>query len=142
MRRLLITLLCLLTIFSASAFTSNAEDTGSGPKEIILQSTIDPFDPANPRKAFFPHALHQEKYYCSTCHDTTDKDGKQIPYEDGMKIQKCESCHNKSAIYKGMPETLVPLKEVAHLRCKGCHRQMKKEGKTTGPITCKGCHRF
>lgn len=110
-----------------------------GPKEIILKSTVDPSE--NPRLAFFPHAQHQKEYYCSTCHHITDKNGKKIPFDQGMKVEKCESCHNKAAAYRGMPEKLTPLKNVAHLRCKGCHRKLKKEGKSTGPITCKGCHR-
>ena len=140
MRHFIFLFLCLTALF-ASTSVSVATEQGMGPEDIILQSTIDPADPNNPRLAFFLHALHQEKYYCSTCHHTTDKDGKKILYEDGMKVEKCESCNNRSAIYTGMPERYTPFKEVAHLRCKGCHRQLKKEGQPAGPITCKGCHR-
>ena len=133
--------ICSLCLVASMSFFSICTANVTGPEEIILKSTIDPADPDKPRLAFFPHAQHQERYYCSTCHHTTDKDGKQIPYEDGMKIEKCESCHNKSAIYTGMPQRLTPFMEVAHLRCKGCHRKLKKEKQPTGPITCKGCHR-
>ena len=51
-------------------------------------------------------------------------------------------CAERAAIINaGMPKRLTPFKEVAHLRCKGCHRELKKKGQATGPITCKGCHR-
>ena len=112
-----------------------------GPAELILQSTIDPANPNKPKLAYFPHAKHQEKYYCSTCHHSTDKNGKKIPYDDGMEIAKCESSHNKAATYRGMPAEFSPFKNIAHKRCKGCHRKLKNEGKPAGPITCKGCHR-
>lgn len=135
-------LLIIIIVASGSVSICLAdEQQGMGPEEIILQSTIDPVDPNKPRRAFYPHAKHQERYYCSTCHHTADNEGKQALYNDDMKIEKCETCHNKSAIYKGMPKRLATFKEVAHLRCKGCHRKLKKEGKATGPITCRGCHR-
>jgi len=69
------------------AFTSLAADTG--PETITLTAT----GSAKPKPATFPHKKHQETLKCAECHHGM-QDGKQVPYTEGMKIEKCETCHN------------------------------------------------
>jgi len=122
----------------AAAFVCTAALTGlsmaqedKGPAEITLKSTINPAKKAKP--ALFPHAEHQERLKCGDCHHGKDADGKQVAYTEGMKIQKCETCHNKAA---GMPKGLETFKAAAHKNCKGCHKETgKKELKK-----CTTCH--
>jgi hypothetical protein len=45
--------------------------------------------------------------------------------EGGMG--KCKNCHD-------------PPKKVFHKNCAGCHKDLQKEGKETGPVKCKDCH--
>ncbi|PIE58299.1 MAG: class III cytochrome c [Desulfobulbus propionicus] len=104
--------------------------TDKGPAELWLESTIDPAK--KPKPAFFPHAVHQSRLQCGTCHHDTDTAGKKRAYVPGMQIAKCESCHNKAS---DMPKKLKTFKGAAHARCRGCH------GKTNKALTkCKVCH--
>jgi hypothetical protein len=106
-------------------FTTNAMAVDKGPAEITLQS---------PKPATFPHAKHQEKLACKDCHHSKDAAGKQVPFKEGQKIEKCETCHNKDA---GMTNAKVAtFKDAAHTRCKGCHTEMK-----AGPTKCPDCHK-
>jgi len=107
-----------------------------GPAEMVLKSTVDPAKKA--KLAFFPHAQHQGKFDCTTCHHAKDADGKQIAYKEGQKVEKCDSCHNTEA---GIIEKLDTFKKAAHARCKECHKTLKTEGKDTGPTKCNGCHK-
>ena len=86
----------------------------------------------------FAHHKHQEvlKGNCGECHHGKTADWKQVPYKEGMKIEKCATCHNK----KHPNKKLNSVKKAAHKNCKGCHKAMKKAGKKTGPVKCKGCH--
>ena len=123
---------CIMAFYCVQGFASSED---KGPDEIILKSTIDPA--VKPKPAFFPHALHQEVYFCSTCHHSAGANGEKILYKEGMEIPKCESCHNKAAARsRTMPKRLTPFMNAAHQRCKGCHKRDKK-----GPVTCKGCHK-
>ncbi len=124
-------MLLALTLLSGICWAAD-----KGPEEIVLKSTVDPAKKAKP--AFFPHALHQEKFDCATCHHGKDADGKQVAYTEGQKIEKCDACHNTKA---GMTEKLDTFKEAAHARCKVCHKKLKKEGKDAGPTKCNGCHK-
>lgn len=124
----------LLGTFACTGVSIAAE---KGPAEIVLKSTIDPANREKP--AFFPHAKHQENVECGVCHHTQGPDGQQMPYSKGMQIYKCESCHNKGI--DGIPQNLNTFKKVAHELCKGCHRELQKQGKAAGPTKCNGCHR-
>ena len=113
-------------------FTANGMAADKGPAEIILKSTIDAA--ATPKPATFPHAKHQAKLACKDCHHSKDAAGKQVPYVEGQKNEKCETCHNKKA---GMTNAKVAtFKDAAHTRCKGCHTEMK-----VGPTKCPDCHK-
>ena len=68
----------------------------------------------------FTHTNHTEDYGfdCGECH--------HLQMEGGYN--KCSSCHDD-------------LKDTFHKNCyRGCHRELKAEGKKTGPTTCRGCH--
>ena len=123
---------CILGLLVIVSFSVAAE---KGPAEMVLRSTVNPAKKT--KLAFFPHALHQSNFECAKCHHTKGDDGKQVAFSEEMKIQKCESCHNKAA---GMPEKLNTFKKAAHERCKKCHTGLKKEGKKAGPTKCNGCH--
>ena len=87
--------------------------------------------------ALFPHRKHQERFECANCHHGMDNEGKQIPYNEGMEIQHCVTCHNS----KMKNKYLNSLMQAAHARCKGCHRKIVAESGTAGPIEkCIGCH--
>ncbi|HFC97813.1 MAG TPA: class III cytochrome c [Thermosulfurimonas dismutans] len=87
----------------------------------------------------FPHWMHQNvlKGNCGECHHSRTADWKQVPYKKGMKIQKCDTCHNK----QHPNPKLRSVKNAMHINCRGCHKAMKKEGKKTGPTGCFGCHK-
>ncbi|WP_068671711.1 cytochrome c3 family protein [Thermosulfurimonas dismutans] len=87
----------------------------------------------------FSHHKHQEilNGNCGECHHSKTADWKQVPYKEGMKIEKCETCHNKSHPNK----KLNSVKKAMHANCKGCHKSMKKAGKKHGPVKCTGCHK-
>lgn len=111
-------------------FTGAAMAEDKGPAEMTLESTID--KAKKPKPALFPHAKHQETLTCADCHHGKDADGKKVEYTEGMKIEKCESCHNKAA---GMPKKLTTFKEAAHKNCKGCHKEKDKK-----LAKCDVCH--
>jgi len=107
-----------------------------GPAEITLQSTVDPAE--KPKPAQFPHAKHQESFSCADCHHSKAEDGTQSAYTEGMKIEKCETCHNKAA---GLDEAkkLSTFKDAAHANCKGCHKE-KGGDKAKELAKCTNCH--
>lgn len=132
------TLICAtaLTFLACVAFTGSAF-ADNGPADITLESTIDKAKKAKP--AVFPHAAHQTQkdMTCGTCHHGA-ADGKQVAYTDGMKIEKCESCHNKAA---GMPKKVESFKAAAHANCKGCHSTTAKADPSKAALKkCATCH--
>lgn len=129
----------ILTTVNLLCLTAISLAADKGPEEMVLRSTVNPAQKT--KLAFFPHAVHQGNFDCLTCHHGKGDDGKQVPYTDGMEIKKCESCHNKDAVVKGMPNELETFKKAAHEKCKGCHKKLKDEGKEAGPYKCNGCHR-
>jgi len=84
----------------------------------------------------------QEK--CTDCHHGA-KDGKQVPYTEGMEIGKCESCHNEKVLAgktKG-PLKLDTLKGAGHGNCLECHKEMVKKDpamKDKKLDKCTSCH--
>ena len=134
MKRVFSILSILLFSLVMLAGMTQAED--KGPAEIVLKSTVDPAKKAKP--AFFPHARHQKKFVCATCHHSNGVDDKKVAYKEGQKIEKCDSCHNTTS---GMIEPLNTFKKTAHTLCKGCHKELKQSGEAAGPTKCNGCHR-
>lgn len=129
------TIVCFTAFAFLSGFTainSVMAETDKGPAEMVLQATVDA--DKKPKPANFSHKKHQEdhKVACKECHHGKGADGKQTAYTDGMKIEKCESCHNKAA---GLDKKIATFKDAAHTNCKECHKAKKK-----GPTKCKECH--
>jgi c(7)-type cytochrome triheme protein len=83
----------------------------------------------------FGHAKHQESATCGDCHHSKGPDGKQVPYAEGQKIEKCGTCHNAEMTVP----TLNSSKNALHKNCKDCHKAAVKEGKTA-PTKCAECH--
>lgn len=96
----------------------------NGPAEIH-------FDTKKP--VVFPHATHQEKQQCASCHHSKGDDGKQVAFVEGQTIQKCATCHTKDV---GMPATLDSLKGAGHELCKECHKKQGDKNLTK----CNTCH--
>ncbi len=120
------------------AFTSMAAD--NGPETITMTAT----GSAKPKPATFPHKKHQELLKCAECHHGM-QDGKQVAYTDGMKIEKCESCHNPEKLAgktKGALK-LDTLKGAGHGNCLECHKEMVKKDpalKAKNLDKCTTCH--
>jgi nitrate/TMAO reductase-like tetraheme cytochrome c subunit len=120
------------------AGASFAED--KGPETITMTAT----GSAKPKPATFPHLKHQETLKCADCHHGM-ADGKQVPYTEGMKIEKCESCHNTEKLAgktKGALK-LDTLKGAGHGNCLECHKEMVAKDpalKEKGLDKCTTCH--
>lgn len=127
MKKMLIYSAILLSCCAAGfAFAAD-----KGPAEITLQATVDPA--ATPKPATFPHAAHQARMECGTCHHGKDAAGKRIAYTEGQKIEKCETCHNSKV---EMPEKVKTFKNAAHALCQDCHKKNKPE-----LAKCTVCHK-
>ena len=98
----------------------------NGPAEITLNA-----DGTKPAK--FPHAAHQAKNDCATCHHKKGDDGKQAPLAEGDAVAGCATCHNDSFAN----EKLRTWKDIGHGQCKDCHTKMKDAG---APTKCNDCH--
>ncbi len=109
-----------------------------GPAEITMVGSKS----AKPKPAQFPHKKHQESLKCGECHHGM-ADGKQVPYVEGQKIQKCESCHNKEILAgkkKGKLK-LDTIKGAGHGNCLSCHKDVAKKDKSKKKLkSCKTCH--
>lgn len=76
----------------------------------------------------FPHKKHADAITCTECHHTWKKEERKTP-------QKCAECH------KAEDKGEKGLKRSHHKNCMGCHKELKKQAKKTGPTTkCSGCH--
>ncbi|PIE57224.1 MAG: class III cytochrome c [Desulfobulbus propionicus] len=126
MKKLVMIMACIIGLVDAATGTDN------GPAEMILESTIN--RSPTPKQAIFPHGAHQGMLPCRECHHGKDSDGIQIPYTDGQKIEKCESCHNTGNTQ--MVKKLNTFKKAAHAKCKACHFRTDK--KVLG--RCTTCH--
>jgi hypothetical protein len=72
----------------------------------------------------FGHKKHADGIKnCKKCHHTR---------KEGEKVKKCTACHTK--------DSKVNTKTAFHKSCRNCHRDLKKEGKPTGPTACTKCH--
>ncbi len=126
-------LLCgvVISIFLIGSVVTSSASEDAGPADMILQAVKDK-DKKKPKPSVFPHAKHQESITCGECHHAGEP-GNKTPYVEGMKVEKCETCH---FIGSGMPskkdkkkkiKKLDTYKHAAHQNCKGCHKKVKKE---------------
>jgi hypothetical protein len=96
----------------------------------------------------FPHLRHFDDagIECSECHHRF-KDGENIVDEGELAEDaegiKCSSCHKSEAGFRFKPDldpTKRTLQQAYHRMCTGCHRQVSKDKKQSGPVTCGQCH--
>ena len=101
----------------------------NGDAEIIMNAD-------GKKSATFPHAAHQERSECGTCHHYQDDAGAQVACGDDSldKIAKCDTCHNADFAN----EKLRTWKQIGHGLCKDCHTKMKADG---APTKCGACHK-
>lgn len=88
-----------------------------GPAEITLGES-------GKKPALFPHKKHQDTLKCADCHHGM-ADGKQVPYVEGQKIEKCDTCHNATVLAGKMKDKLAldTLKGAGHGNCLECHKE-------------------
>lgn len=80
-------------------------------------------------KVTFTHKKHVDNYKidCLKCHHTWKKG------ETTGKL--CKDCHKAKTEGKDLSA-----KDAYHKSCKGCHDDLKKANKPTGPAGCTQCH--
>lgn len=119
---------------------SSMATSDTGPADITVVDS----NSAKPKPAQFPHKIHQEKFKCAECHHGM-ADGKQVPYTEGMEIQKCETCHTGDTLAGKMDGKLKldTIKGAGHGNCLACHKEMEKKDpalKEKKLSKCATCH--
>jgi hypothetical protein len=110
-----ISVLSLIVFGFILAFAS-AEEQARGSQEMVLKGGETGNIP-------FPHGAHQQALKdCSICHSL-------FPQQTG-------------GIATRITEGTLKNKQVMNELCTRCHRQMKQEGKSTGPTSCRECHKI
>ncbi len=65
-------------------------------------------------------------------------------HEHQATLEKCDRCHGlfpqKTGIIDKMKENGQLKRMQVMGQCRGCHQEMTKAGKNTGPVSCKECH--
>jgi cytochrome c-type protein NrfB len=99
-----------MTLFFSSAFS----EQNFGAENIILEGGESGVVP-------FPHKRHQDTLKdCNICHELFDR---EIGSIEQQKV-----------------EDRLKAKQVMNTQCLKCHRDTKKAGKASGPISCATCH--
>ena len=111
-----------------------------GPADITLSDSTS----SKPKPAQFPHKMHQDKFKCAECHHGM-ADGKLVPYTEGMKIEKCVTCHTGDTLAGKMKDKhkLDTLKGAGHGNCLECHKEMAAKDpalKEKKIDKCAACH--
>jgi hypothetical protein len=107
-----LTLVAMAVVGLAGAYTIQTENKGAP------QMTL---DGGKNGTVAFPHMAHQKALGdCHICHETFPQKAGAI---DALKASG----------------ELKP-KQVMNKLCTKCHKELKKEGKKTGPTTCTACH--
>jgi predicted CXXCH cytochrome family protein len=104
------------------------------PEEITLGAG---FDTLRKGAVKFPHKKHavDAKLACTECHHVY-KDGKNV-FKEGDPVQKCSSCHDPKESKGNVKKLMLAY----HKNCLGCHKELEKAGKPTGPTRkCNDCH--
>nr|HDN00501.1 class III cytochrome C family protein [Deltaproteobacteria bacterium] len=135
--------LCLLVaVCFGFVMAGVAVATDKGPETITMDSKVYP----EHKKSLvtFNHHKHNVDYQigCCECHHVY-KDGKNV-WKEGDEVAKCDSCHSEAkAPRKPKLSKEEQIKgyhySAIHENCKGCHRDVNKEGKAA-PTKCTECH--
>lgn len=135
------TMSLLMIIFSCTLFLAvGALTAADSPDEVVLDPEKNGFDKILKGPVKFSHKKHAADYKlaCVECHHVY-KDGKNV-WKEGDKVQACKECHKMERTEQD-GATVYKLKNAFHKNCKNCHKELKKEGKPTGPFRkCNDCH--
>ena len=118
-----------------TALPLNAEEVQEAPEEIVINNAVYKTDRKG--SVLFLHSEHADGYVesCDGCHHEY-KDGKNI-WEEGQPVKKCSSCHDPAK----SNGRIKKLNIAYHKNCKGCHRELAREGGTQAPYRqCTDCH--
>jgi len=104
------------------------------PDEINIKSDV--FEKRKYEPTKFTHKKHNVDYKiaCTECHHVY-KEGKNI-FKEGDDVQKCSACHDVKKSEGKKKKLMLAF----HKSCQGCHRELKKANKKTGPTKCNDCH--
>jgi len=83
------------------------------------------------------HQKHNTDYAvsCTECHHVYE--GGKNTYKEGDPAQKCGACHDPVKSEGKVKKLMLAY----HKNCQGCHKDLKKASKPTGPTTkCNECH--
>jgi hypothetical protein len=141
--------LSVVFIFTVVYATQKAP-VKKAPDNITMESKV--FKKHKKALVTLSHKKHNVDYkiVCTDCHHVY-KDGKNV-WKEADAVQKCGSkgCHDKAKAPKAKEgEKKLSRKEKAsqgycysaiHENCVGCHKDLKKKKKPTGPTACKECH--
>jgi hypothetical protein len=93
----------------------------------------------------FNHKKHNADYKvaCTDCHHKYEG-GKNV-WKEGDPVEKCDACHKEAKPPAGDKSSKAEKIQkyyftAIHENCVGCHKDMKKAGKPTGPTSCTDCH--
>ena len=104
------------------------------PDEILLNHSK-VFGHPRQHSVRFSHEKHMNDFDCLDCHHRY-KDKKNVldksELEEGSPASQCTTCHN--------PGSNCKLQGVFHKLCLGCHMQLQKSGRKSGPRLCIDCH--
>jgi hypothetical protein len=104
------------------------------PDEILIKD--DAFEKHKKGPVKLTHKKHNVDYKiaCTDCHHVY-KEGKNI-YKEGDPVQRCSACHDVKESEGEKKKLMLAF----HKNCQGCHRELKKANKKTGPTKCNDCH--
>lgn len=125
----------LILICNTFSFSSDP-----GPEQLTLKS----IGSNKTSPAVFPHLFHQKSIECGVCHHGMTDTGKKIPYDDKLKIQKCEKCHNVDVMAGKIigKYNLDDFKGAGHASCLECHKDMASKDPAMEKLkSCKICHK-
>ena len=105
------------------------------PDEISIQSKAFETHKKGPVKLSHTKHVVDYKIACTECHHVFEG-GKNV-FKKGDPVQACSECHDP-VTSKGKVKKLML---AYHKNCQGCHKDLEKAGKPTGPTRkCNDCH--
>lgn len=124
--------LCLSFAPVASLKAASSQEV---PDEILIENKVYKTDRKGSVR--FSHLEHAEGYVeaCEDCHHEY-QDGRNV-WQEGQPVKKCLSCHDPLKRQGNARK----LNMAFHNNCKGCHKELAREGGTDAPYKqCTDCH--
>jgi len=132
-RNILVTLGVM--VFIAMFVGVGALIAADAPDEISIQSKA--FETHKKGPVNLSHKKHAVDYEiaCTDCHHVFE-DGKNV-FKKGDPVQACSECHDPEKSEGNVKKLMLAY----HKNCQGCHKDLEKAGKRTGPTRkCNDCH--